>query len=145
MNRYDCEAIRDMLPALLRGEMLPHEAAALELHLASCEACRAEADIVRLLQTTLAPVPPGLEARVLGAVRRRRVRSAVPARLALAATLAAAVFGGALFFSRDAAGPDADLDSVSWAVAEDPLLHGGSELHDLSVEELELLLDELDR
>jgi hypothetical protein len=76
---------------------------------------------------------------------KKRVRRAMPARLALAATVAAAVFGGAQFFGRDAAGPDTDLDSVSWAAAEDPLLHGGSELHDLSVEELELLLDELDR
>lgn len=167
MNGYDCETIRDEIPALLRGELLTHEVAALEQHLGGCAECRAEVDIVRLLQSTLAPVPAGLEARVLGAVRSGRlidnaphgtrtagdrfrsgpirlIRSA-PARLAMAATVAAAVLGGSLMLGRDGTELDVDLDSVSWAAAEDPLLHGGSELHDLSVEELELLLEELDR
>lgn len=145
MNRYDCEAIRDMLPSLIRGEMLPHEAASAEVHLDGCADCRAEANIVRLLQNGLAPVPPGLETRVLAAVRRRSVMRGLPARLAMAATLAAAVIGGSLIFDRTGDRNPADLEAVSWAAAEDPLLHGGSELQDLSVEELEMLLVELDR
>lgn len=145
MNPYDCEAIRDLLPSLTRGEMLPHEETLAELHLETCAACREEAGIVRLLQNTLAPVPDGLEARVISAVRRRSWLRGRPARLAMAATLAVAVIGGSLVFDRTGAGGDLDVEALSWAAAQDPLLHGGSELPELSVEELEMLLTELDR
>jgi predicted anti-sigma-YlaC factor YlaD len=145
MNPYDCEAIRDLLPALVRGQMLPHEETLAQLHLDACAQCSAEADIVRMLRTTLAPVPAGLEARLIAAVRRRSFLRGRPARLALAATLAAAVIGGALMYDRTGVGMDLDIEAVSWAAAQDPLLHGGSELHELSVEQLELLLEELDR
>ena len=145
MNPYDCEAVRDLLPSLARGEILPHEETLAELHLETCAACREEAGIVRLLQTTLAPVPEGLEARVIGAVRRRSWLRGRPARLAMAATLAAAVIGGAMLYDRVGQGAELDLEAVSWAAAQDPLLHGGSELPELSVEELEMLLVELDR
>src|SRR5690606_32290905 len=100
MNPYDCEAIRDLLPSLTRGEMLPHEETLAELHLETCAPCREEAAIVRLLQSTLAPVPDGLETRVLAAVRRRSWLRGRPARLAMAATLAAAVIGGSLVYDR---------------------------------------------
>lgn len=148
MMAFDCDSIRDLLPSLVRGEMLPHEAASLEHHLLGCERCRAEAEIVRLLQESLVPVPAGLESRVIGAVRRRSSRRWRPARLALAATVAAAVLGGSLFFERTfRPGADDALDvaTLSWAAAEDPLLHGSNELYELSAEELELLLSELER
>ena len=145
MNRYDCGAIRDLLAPLVRGEMLPHEAASAQLHLDECAECRAEGEIVRLLQESLASVPDGLETRVLTAVRRRNLMWGRPARLALAATLAAAVIGGPLMFDRSRGDSVSDLDAVSWAAARDPLLHGHSELPELSVEELEVLLEELDR
>lgn len=144
MNRYDCEAIRDLLPSLMRGEMLSYDATSAELHLEGCAACRMEADIVRLMQESIAPVPAGLESRVIAAVHRHRARRGLPARLALAATLAAAVVGGSVLYDRFGS-TSLDIDAVSWAAARDPLLHGDSELHDLSVEELELLLEELDR
>lgn len=143
MNRYDCEAIRDLLPSLTRGEVLPHEATIAQLHLDNCDECRAEADIVRVLQESLAPVPAGLETRVITAVRRRSLLRSRPARLALAATLAAAVIGGSLVYDR-ARGFDLDVEAVTWAAAQDPLLHGSSELHELSVEQLELLLEEME-
>jgi len=145
MNRYDCETIRDQLPPLLRGEMLPHEAIRIERHLEECDDCSAEAEVIRLLQSSLAPVPPDLEAKVLFAVRRR-ARRGVPARLAMAATVAAAVIGGALLVqSRQGGAMRAnDVDAVTWAAAEDPLLHGGVPLEDLTVEELEHLLEELE-
>jgi predicted anti-sigma-YlaC factor YlaD len=149
MNHYDCDAIRDLLPALVRGELLPYDTASAEQHLDGCATCRAEAGIVRLLQESLAPVPAGLEARVIGAVRRRSSRRWTPVRLAMAATLAAAVLGGSVVFdrmtSRDTAEVGSDPYVLSWAAAEDPLLHGGSELQQLSEEELEVLLIELDR
>ncbi|HEX6134173.1 MAG TPA: anti-sigma factor [Longimicrobiales bacterium] len=147
MNRYDCETIRDLLPSLIRGEMLPHEAVRIERHLADCPACTAEAEVVRVLQATLAPVPAGLETRVLQAVRHRSTRRPTPARLALAATVAAAVLGGALVLNApDGDGAaQTDVEAVGWAAADDPLLHGSSALQDLTVDELEHLLEELER
>lgn len=145
MNPYDCEAVRDLLPSLTRGEILPHDATLVELHLETCAECSAQAAIVRVLQATLAPVPDGLEDRVLAAVRRHTLRRGRPARLAMAATLAAAIMGAALVYERVSPRADLDIEAVSWAAAQDPLLHGGSELHDLSVEQLELLLEELDQ
>jgi hypothetical protein len=144
MNRYDCGSIRDLLAPLVRGEMLPHEVASAQNHIDGCEDCRAEVEIVRLLQEVVAPVPPGLDTRVLAAVRRGRFARTRQTRLAFAAMLALAVFGGSLIFDRSADGTP-DLEAVSWAAAQDPMLHGGSELPELSVEELEMLLEELDQ
>lgn len=144
MNRYDCETIRDLLPSLTRGEMLPHEAARVEQHVADCSECAAEAHVVRLLQSTLAPIPAGLETRVLAHVRRRHgTARRVPARLAIAATVTVALIGGALVLDRSNDAAMTDVDAVSWAAAEDPMLHGRSALQELSIEELEILLEEL--
>ena len=45
---------------------------------------------------------------------------------------------------RDSGGlAPADAAALSWAARENPLLHGTSELEELSVEELEILLSEL--
>ena len=144
MSPYDCESIRDMLPAFVRGEMLPHEVVQVDLHLEECAACQAEAGVVRLLQSTLAPVPEGLESRVLTALRRGRLVNGRRTRLALAATLGAAMLGGSLIYDRAGVMREIDVEAVSWAAAQDPLLHGGSELHELSVEQLELLMEEMD-
>jgi hypothetical protein len=80
-----------------------------------------------------------------------------PARLAMAATVAAALLGGTVVMQRagllrswtDTSPTRLTLDAsdasaLSWAAAEDPLLHGSSGLQQLSVEELELLLAELE-
>jgi predicted anti-sigma-YlaC factor YlaD len=161
MNRYDCDTVRDLVPALTRNALLPHEAAAAEAHLESCADCRSEAEIVALIQATSPAVPVGLEARVLLAVRRPVMaapRRWAPARLAMAATVAAALLGGSYALQRTGVlGPQTDEAGVplvvldasaasafNWAAAEDPLLHGSSDVHELSAEELELLLAELD-
>jgi anti-sigma factor RsiW len=192
MNRYDCETMRDVLPAFVRGELLPLARSAARQHLDACDECRAEADVVIMIQSTLDPVPDGLEARVLQAVRAvptesmahaapaaraipaahawgaltrpgRTVATAkrwaavriAPARLAMAATLAAAVLGGSLVverfgapWARDAASVDAEWGPgslLSWVAMDDDLmLHSGVALQELSVEELELLLEELE-
>jgi hypothetical protein len=157
MNRYDCESVTDLLPLLAREQLLPHEAAAVESHLHGCAECAGEASLVRLLGRAVPRVPTGLEASVLTAVRTRRP---APARwgmgqLAMAATVAAALLGGALALQRT--GFDITPDGLpgllvfedmspasSWATADDPLLRGGSSLQELSLEELELVLAELD-
>jgi predicted anti-sigma-YlaC factor YlaD len=155
MNRYDCDATRDLLPLLLRQELLPHEAAAVDQHVTGCVGCSAEQALLRLLAQARPAVPPGLEKRVLLAVRRPAPQRWAPARLAMAATLAAAVIGGALVLQRTGYDmtPDALPGAVafddashelSWTMSDDPLLHGSSTLQQLTLEELELVLAELD-
>jgi hypothetical protein len=153
MTRFDCEATRDLLPLLVRDELTPSQASALTLHAEGCADCTADAAVIRLLHRTAPVAPPALEARVVQAVRRAPRRWA-PARLAMAATVAAAVIGGTLALQRtslDLTAPATNVivldDSVpvmSWAVADDPMLRGGTTLQQLSLEELELILAELD-
>lgn len=156
MNGYDCDTIRDMLAAHALGRLTLPEQEAVDTHVAACADCAAEQEVVRMLQTGLAELPAGLEARVLRAVRRATPsRRWNPARLAMAATLAAAVLGGTVIFERAglpgvAPRPattlslETDGPGVSWQTEGDPLLHGGSALQELSEEELELILAELE-
>lgn len=103
--------VRDLLPALARGELRGAERAAVEEHLATCAECRAELELVRDLASALRNVPPVDTARIaqtvvraardqrdapisLDAIRRRR---AAPSRMWLAAASLIAVAGaGAL-------------------------------------------------
>lgn len=158
MNGYNCDTVRDLVPAFVRASLLPHEEAATEAHLEGCAECRHEVAIVRLIHATQPIVPAGLEARVLLAVRRPVApRRWAPGRLAMAATVATALLGGTLALQRAGVIPfpadnaasfgtvDASVVSaLGWAAAEDPLLHGASAVPQLSVEELEILLAELD-
>ena len=103
--------VRDLLPALTRGELKSSERAAVEEHLVTCAACRAELELVRDLARALRSTPPIDTARIaqavvrsarerreapisLDAVRRRRT---APRRVWLAAASLLAVAGaGAL-------------------------------------------------
>lgn len=158
MNRYDCESVKDLLPLLVRGQLLPQEAGAVESHVGHCADCAEENSLVQVVAQAVPAVPAGLEARVLDAARKRRPAPSTwwaPGRLAAAATVAAAVIGGALVLERmgyditpDALPGFLALDDMSpafsWATLDDPLLSGGSTLQELSLEELELVLAELD-
>jgi predicted anti-sigma-YlaC factor YlaD len=156
MSRIDCEQSRDLLPLLTRGQLLAADVTAVQAHLAECAGCRQESGIVETLAAVAEDVPAGLESRVLVAVRRPVRRTAWPVtRVAMAAALAAAVLGGSMIFERwrslptpEAGGALLVLEEaapqVSWGLAHDPLLQNGSSLATLSVEELELILEELD-
>jgi anti-sigma factor RsiW len=156
MIRYDCEATRDLLPLRIRQELPPHEATAVDAHVSGCTACGAELALVQRLAAARPAVPAGLEQRVLLAVRRPAPRRWVPAGVGMAAVLAGLLIGGVLVLQRAGYEPAADpvpvsvvLENgtapvVSWALPDDPLLHGGSTLQELSAEQLELILAELE-
>jgi hypothetical protein len=155
MMGIDCDAVRDTLPLLGRDETTSQDAAAVAAHLERCEECRAEQALVSLVHELAEEVPADLEARVLAAVHRHMTRRWTPTRLAIAATVAAAVLGGSLVFDRwgyDLVPTpngatlvyDDNLAVVSWAASDDPLLQSGTTLQQLSVEELEFILAELD-
>jgi anti-sigma factor RsiW len=110
--------VRDLLPALVRGELKSSDRVAVEEHLALCAECRAELEVVRDLASVLRSTPAIDTARIahgvvrtvrerraapisLDAVRRRRV---MPRRAWLAAASLVAVAGAgalALVASRD--------------------------------------------
>lgn len=99
------------LTALLDGALSPDEAAAVRVHLAGCEACRAEAARLRSAAALLGALPPppppspafaaGLEARleaergrrrgVLSRLLGERRRFVLPAAAAAAAALVAGI------------------------------------------------------
>jgi predicted anti-sigma-YlaC factor YlaD len=152
MMPLDCEIVRDMLPARQRDELPSHEAARIDGHLAACADCDVVAGIIGTLVRAPDPVPSHLEPRVLAAVMAPRRRS-VPAWAGIAATVTAALLGGWLVVQSTGAPETAgagnvaleDAAPMSWTVADDPLLRGGNTLQQLSVEQLELVLAELDR
>lgn len=111
MNECKNLEVRDLLPALARGELKSSERAAVEEHLATCAACRAELELVRDLASALRSTPPIATARLAQAVVRSarerrdapisldaaRRRRAAPSRVWLAAASLIAVVGaGAL-------------------------------------------------
>lgn len=157
MHLLSCETVRDELPAMLDGQLDASEQRVVAAHLGVCAECRAEADILGMLRRQTVAVPPGLEERVTEAVRRRARRARrSPSRALVAAAAAAAVLLGGLLLVRDTGGDPllADPEAVPVAAGapqpfaelpeSDGLLAGGLQLDDLSTEELQLLLAELD-
>jgi anti-sigma factor RsiW len=149
-----CETARELLPELsagvLAGGLDVALESALERHLERCASCAAEAEVVALVRAAAVVPPPGLEARVARAVRSGAVtrRPLVAVRsLAVAATAAFALLTGGLLL-RDFVGDDAEPGlaevTLGWPVVQDPILRAAPALHDLSVEELESLLAELE-
>jgi anti-sigma factor RsiW len=86
----ECQKIQEQLSAWLDGELAEATGAAMEAHLAGCEACRREWLSLTALDAALgnltAPAPTGLAEKVLLRVRRPRRRQ-VWQSVALAACL----------------------------------------------------------
>jgi anti-sigma factor RsiW len=110
--------MRDLLPDLARGALTGPSRVALDAHLATCAACRAELEVVRKAHAALSAAPPVDSARIAAAVtratalrreattsvaqarRRRAWGSGAPARRAwLAAASVAAIAAAALLAS----------------------------------------------
>jgi predicted anti-sigma-YlaC factor YlaD len=157
MTLLECDRVCDLLPHHAAGRLEPAAAAAVERHLQSCEECRGEAAVVGLLARNAATPPAGLEARVLAATAPRRRLAFVPAPALLAASVAAALLGGAAVL-RHARGPAGGAPTAEGAVVgvdgrglmmglpgngDDGLAASGASLDDLSEDELRSLLKEL--
>lgn len=147
MSSLNCEYIRDVYPDVLNGTLPEAQAFLVRRHIAWCAECRGEAALVDALRAAERPLPVGLHERIMAASRMRfsRVRRS---GLAMAATLAAVMIGGALL-QRDP--PDQPQQQVRWNAAglgfvgvEDAMLTGKGSIEDLSVEELEKLLGEIE-
>ena len=143
----NCEETRDRLPALAAHRMDANEFVAVEAHLVACADCRETLTAVELVRTPVR-LPEGALERIQAAAANNAQRPRVSGlRPAIAAAIAIVAAGSVLLLSRpdgaELVNDPTDAADVGWAARNDPLLHGGTALPELSVGELELLLEEL--
>jgi predicted anti-sigma-YlaC factor YlaD len=149
MNETRCRAVRELLPELAAEALSRADAEAVEAHLTTCEACRSEMEIVRLLRLSRPSVPADLAPRIRGTVRFRRKVAAHPWWGVAAAAVAALAIGIGVVAQR----AEMTQTSVPAYVAEpaqsdvwlanDGLVAGGPVLNGLSDQALEELLKEM--
>jgi predicted anti-sigma-YlaC factor YlaD len=149
MNQLNCEYIRDVYPDVLNGHVDAATATAVRAHMAHCAECRAEADAVAAIFAGALVAPADLHDRVIAEYRAPVVarRGRGYRYVALAATVAAAVIGGSVLFRVQSSGPvnPVALQPALGAVTVEAALVSGKEsLQDLTVEELEQLLGEIE-
>lgn len=164
MTTMGCDSARDLAPEWVRGALEPGAAREVAAHVAACDDCAAEANVVRALLGAPVDVPAGLHERIILAVGR----PAAPwyrghgRAVALAATAAGVLLLGRSVLDRepgDAApgGAPVPVAEASGSVlgealappysgwpGADGVLAGSVVLQDLSDDELELLLQEMD-
>lgn len=166
--RTGCEFQADALADLAAGRLEADRAARVREHLATCAACREDLEVLTIVSRAEATPPEGLEDRIRAAarevaqeagqgrtaptVRARRPSGWRPWALPLAAAAGlATLWVGVL-------GRDADLDDRfeadaltlaaeapfgAWPAAG-PVVAGDPVLSELSAEDLELLLEEME-
>jgi hypothetical protein len=149
MKRMECEHARDGWPDLLANRLSAQDAVALRTHVQSCADCRAEFEVASTVARARLNVPAGLETRIQSAVRGRTpVRGRWP--VAAAASIAVVVLGASALVGTLLSGPDrpppvdVETQGAGWFGVDDAFLYGTSSLGDLSSEELNRLLVELD-
>jgi hypothetical protein len=151
----NCESISDLLPDLASAALDDATSASLHAHITVCDECAAEWRIVQSVRADAMAVPADLEAGIAAAVSRmpHRRRSHMP-YYAAAAAVAFALFGGILTVQRlgDPASiartvesmPAAAGGEAAFPVVTDPLVGNQSAVSELTAEQLEALLTEMD-
>lgn len=144
-----CESVRDRLPEFLHARLDEGDRRALRRHVAECEDCAAELHLLEAVQADRVTLPPELEARVLRAAgaTRHRPRWGTPGRVAMAASVTLALVTAGVLQWRTSAGTDDAVEALApppWPSADEPLMRGGPALNQLSLDELESLLEELE-
>ncbi|MDH3270507.1 MAG: hypothetical protein OEN56_04200 [Gemmatimonadota bacterium] len=149
MSTMDCAGIREMIPEVASGRAGQAGAASVEAHAGSCEGCRAELALARLVYQSRPQAPAELADRIISTMRRDRRRLQRPWWGISAAAVAALALGIGI-----TARPAADtLDLLDVEVAledetelwlsDDGVLAGAPVFDALSDEALAELLDEL--
>jgi predicted anti-sigma-YlaC factor YlaD len=154
MKEISCEHVRDLMPELLSDQLDAVTSATLRAHLAKCAECAAEYAVAGLVAESRLPVPSRLESRVLAAAVGRRVTFWTRGRMAAAASIAVALIGGSTWLSQmlpmrgglaNAPQPSTEASAPAGFIGvEDAFTSGASSLGDLTVEELQKLLAEME-
>jgi anti-sigma factor RsiW len=164
-----CEFFADAIVEHAAGRLDAERRARVEAHVASCQDCREALEVIRALRSAPLAVPEDLEARLRAAVApvapaprrpeaasppvpfRRSRRSWRPWALPLAAAAGLAVAGlgiGQLVSTGPESNGDLELaaeyDPYGAWPGSDGVLAGESVLSDLTEEELEALLEEME-
>lgn len=161
-----CEFYSDALVDLAADRLEPERAERIEAHVAMCQDCQAALTVIRAVREAPAPMPRGLEGRLRVAAqgdepvvaletpergRPRPGRSWRPWALPVAVAAALAVWLGGEILSP--AGPPSDGEELAEVDSDYPygawpgssgVVAGEVVLSELSVEELEALLEEID-
>jgi anti-sigma factor RsiW len=148
----NCEYVLDVYPDVLSGKADAALAQSVRTHIASCDECRADAAVIEAIRAQPTPLPAGLHERVLHAAAQPQSRWRIGrSELAMAATLAVALIGGAIIMQTQMPSPRVNAPvatqaphSIGAVGVEDAMLSGKSSLEDLSVEQLEKLLGEIE-
>jgi hypothetical protein len=141
----NCEYVREVYPDVLNQTADMATATAVRAHIARCADCREEAALIEQLHGVAMPIPSGLHERIVSELSRPAPRRFGMRHLAYAATVAAAVIGGSILFGqRDDSRPVAEVEGLGFVSVEDAMVTGTSSLSDLTIEELEALLGEIE-
>lgn len=150
MNTVNCEYVREVFPDVLHGKADAELATVVRLHIAGCAECRAEAEVIAGLFGATVPVPAGLHERVIRAYQATsRARRIAPRHLAMAATVAAALIGGTLLIDSTRSPvvtpvTTSQESGLGVVTVDAAMATGTGSLEDLTVEELEQLLGEIE-
>ena len=149
MKTLNCEYVREVYADVLHGKADTQVAAAVRAHLVGCAECRSEVALADAILAAAVAVPAGLHERVMREVSvAPRPRRFAPRHFAMAATVAAALIGGTLLLdSTRKPSPTRAAESESglgFITVEAAMMSGTGSLRDLTVEELEQLLGEIE-
>lgn len=149
MNTLNCEYVRDIYPDVLHAKADANTVTAVRSHLAACAQCRAEAGVIEALFASHTRVPAGLHERIMRGASVTPRRRFAPRHLAVAATMAAALIGGSVLLNSQRGsvpgGASAKAESgLGVVTVEAAMVSGTGSLKDLTIEELEQLLGEIE-
>lgn len=149
MNGERCGAVREVLPDFVRSRLGAENDASVERHLADCQECSAERDLVQMIFVSRAQAPRTLARRIVSAVGSDPRPLGHPWWGISAAAVAALAIGIGIESEMDAS---ASVDVPGFAyeagegdlwLSDDGFLAGAPTLDGLSEEALLQLLDEL--
>ena len=147
MNPKDCGTVRELIPDVARMGAVAENLRRVELHAATCEECRAELDLVRMLHATRPEPRLDLVHRIERRLRLDRQALQRPWWGLTAAAVAALALG--IGFS---SGPGGEIVAPAFALeaedglsldTEDGLIAGGIVFDELSDDALGRLLEAL--
>ncbi|HET9440196.1 MAG TPA: zf-HC2 domain-containing protein [Longimicrobiales bacterium] len=152
MIKLNCEHVREVYPDLLHNRLDAETAELVRRHLAGCAECGAATALMTGIFEAPVAVPAELERRVLAHVHAQPAARQGSRHYLLAATIAAALLGGAVLMNRvqsmRSSGPvvhnDAGAGGLGVISVDQAMVSGKVSLQDLTVEELEQLLGEIE-